>query len=78
MFDKNEVCQKVTELNPDLGVCDIDIDTFYSRANRSWVIVSKKGDHDIVHYLDKQDIKKCLDDVQCFSLGLDVAELTKL
>ena len=78
MFNINDVCQKVTELNPDLGACDIDIDTFYSAAKRSWIIVSKKGDHDIVHYLDKQDIKKCLDDVQCFSLGLDVAELTKL
>ena len=78
MFDKKEVCQKITELNPDLGACDIDIDTFYSAAKKSWIIISQKGDHDIVHYLDKQDIKKCLDDVQCFSLGLDVAELTKL
>jgi hypothetical protein len=77
MFDKKEICQKVTELNPDLGTCRIDIDTFYSRAKRSWIIVSQKGDHDIVHYLDKQDIKKCLDDVQCLSLGLDVTQLTK-
>lgn len=77
MFDKKEVCQKVTELNPGLGACDIDIDTFYSAAKKSWIIVSQKGDHDIVHYLDKQDIKKCLDDVQCFSLGLDVTQLTK-
>lgn len=75
MFDKNEVCRKVTELNPDLGSCGIDIDTFYSRANRSWIIISKKGDHDIVHFLDKKDIKKCLDDVQCVSLGLDVGQL---
>jgi len=78
MFNKNEVCQKITELNPDLGACDIDIDTFYSAAKKSWIIVSQKGDHDIVHYLDKLDIKKCLDDVQCFSLAIDVAELTKL
>ena len=78
MFNKNEVCQKVTELNPALGTCDIHIDTYYSTSKKSWLIVSKKGAHDIVHYLNKQDIKKCLDGVQCFSLGLDVAELTKL
>jgi hypothetical protein len=77
MFDKKEVCQRVTELNPDLGACEIDIDTFYSSAKKSWIIVSQKGDHDIVHYLNKQDIKKCLDDVQCFSLGIDVAQLTE-
>jgi hypothetical protein len=78
MLNKNEVCQKVTELNPDLGTCGIDIDTYYSAAKKSWLIVSKKGDQDIVHFLDKKDIKNCLDEVQCFSLGLDVAELTRL
>ena len=78
MFDKNEVCQKITELNPDLGSCDVDIETFYNSSKNSWIVVSKKGDHDIVHYLDKKDIRNCLDGVQCFSLGLDVAELTRL
>ncbi|MBW2466881.1 MAG: hypothetical protein JRF02_06220 [Deltaproteobacteria bacterium] len=78
MFNKNEVCQKITELNPDLGTCGVDIETYYSASKKSWIIVSKKGDHDIVHYLDKQDVKKCLDGVQCFSLGIDVAELTRL
>ena len=76
MFDKNEVCQKITELNPDLGVCGIDIETYYNKAKRSWVIVSKKGDHDTIHFLDKQDIKKCMDGVQCFSLGIDVSQVT--
>ena len=78
MFNKEEVCQKVKELNPDLGACDVDIETHYSTAKKSWIIVSKKGGHDIVHSLDKMDIKNCLDGVQCFSLGLDVAELTRL
>jgi hypothetical protein len=78
MFDKNEVCQKIKELNPDLGKCDVDIETFYNSSKNSWIVVSKKGDHDIVHYLDKKDIRNCLDGVQCFSLGLDVAELTRL
>ena len=78
MFDKNEVCQKITELNPNLGKCDADIETFYDSSKNSWIVVSKKGDHDIVHYLDNKDIRKCLDGVQCFSIGLDVAELTRL
>ncbi|UCD66233.1 MAG: hypothetical protein JSW69_00985 [Deltaproteobacteria bacterium] len=74
MLDKNAVCQKVTELNPDLGICGTDIETFYSKGRDSWVIASKKGDR--VHYLDKEDIKKCLDGVQCFSLGIDISEIT--
>ena len=78
MFNTYEVCQKVTELNPDLGACYVDIEIHYSTAKKSWIIVSKKGDHEIVHYLEKKDIKDCLDGIQCFSLGLDLAELTRL
>jgi len=75
MLNKSRVCQKVTELNPDIGVCGIDIDTHYSRAKKSWIIQSKKGDQDTIHFLDRQDLKKCLEDGQCVSLGLDVALL---
>ena len=75
MLDKKEICKKVTEFNPDLGVCGIDIETVYSRPKRSWVIVSKKGDHDIIHFLDRNDIKACLYEKQCVSLGLDMAQL---
>ena len=42
MLDKKEVCEKITELNPDLGVCGTDIETYYNRAKGSWVIVSKR------------------------------------
>lgn len=75
MLDKREICQKVTEFNPDLGVCGIDVETVYSRSKRSWVVASKKGDHDIIHFLDRNDIVECLDDTQCVSLGLDIALL---
>jgi len=75
MLDKRELCKKVTQFDPDLGVCGIDIETVYSRPKRSWVIVSKKGDHDIIHYLDRNDIVDCVDDAHCVSLGLDMALL---
>ena len=75
MLDKKEICKKVTEYNPELDVCGIDIETVYNRQKRSWVIVSKKGDQDIIHFLDRNDIKACLYEKQCVSLGLDMAQL---
>jgi len=75
MLSKKNVCQKVTELNPDLGVCGVDIDTHYSREQKSWIIESKKGDHDTIHFLNREDLKQCLNDGQCISLALDVALL---
>ena len=41
MFNKNEVCQKISELNPDLGACDID--TFYVRQKNPGSLYPRKG-----------------------------------
>jgi hypothetical protein len=77
MFDKSDVCQKIIELYPDIGTCDIDVDAFYSTAKGAWVIELKKGEHKLFHHLDKHDIKDCMDGKQCISLGLEIAQLKK-
>ncbi|MEJ2332263.1 MAG: hypothetical protein P8Y08_05670 [Desulfobulbaceae bacterium] len=41
MFDKKELCQKIIELYPDLGACEIDVDAFYSTAKGTWVVEHK-------------------------------------
>ena len=46
MLDKNDVCQKIIELYPDIGSCDMDIDAFYSTAKGTWIIeLKKEKDH---------------------------------
>ena len=77
MFDKQELCQKIRELYPDVGACGVDIDAFYSTAKGTWIIVLKKGDHVLRHHLEKHDANDCMDGKQCVSLGLEIAQLKK-
>ena len=77
MFDKKEVCEKIIELYPDIGACEIDVDAFYSKAKGTWIVELKKGGHKLVHHLDKHDVKDCIDGKQCVALGLDIAQLKK-
>jgi hypothetical protein len=77
MFDKKELCQKIIELYPDLGACEIDVDAFYSTAKGTWVVELKKGDHILQHHLEKHDALDCIDGKQCVSLGIEIAQLKK-
>ena len=77
MFDKKELCQKIIELYPDLGACEIDVDAFYSAAKGTWIVELKKGDHTLRHHLEKHDARDCIDGKQCVSLGLEIAQLKK-
>jgi hypothetical protein len=77
MLDKKELCQKITKLYPDLETQGIAVDAFYSTAKNTWVVELKKGEHILQHHLAKHDAKDCMDDKQCVSLGLEIAQLIK-
>jgi hypothetical protein len=77
MYDKEELCKKITEIYPDIGECDIDVDVFYSTAKQTWIVELKKDGHTLQHHLAKHDAKDCIDGRQCTSLGLEIAQLKK-
>ena len=77
MFDKKELCQKITEIYPDIGACGIDVDAFYSSAKGTWIVELKKDGHTLKHHLAKHDAKDCIDGRQCVALGLEIAQLKK-
>lgn len=34
MYDANELCEKITSIYPDIGICGIDIDVCYDDEKR--------------------------------------------
>ncbi len=77
MHDKKELCEKITTLYPEIGVCGIDIDVDYDKKNKAWAVNLKKDDHELKHYLEVPDADNCMDGKQCVSLGLEIAQLKK-
>jgi len=77
MIDKMKLCQKITELYPDIKGCGIDVEAFYSKTKDTWIVELKKDEHFLKHYLAEQDAKDCIDGRQCIALGLEIAQLRK-
>jgi hypothetical protein len=77
MYDKEELCRKITELYPDIGECGIDIDASFDKEKKAWIIDLKKDEHELQHYLEIPDAEDCMAGKQCVSLGLEIAQLRK-
>ena len=75
MYTENELCEKITKLYPEIGVCGIDIDVTYDEQKKSWVVNLRKDSHSLNHFLDLMDADKCMEGKQCVSLGLEIAQL---
>ena len=75
MIDKQALCEKIKKLYPDIGECGIDLDVEYDQDQKAWVVDLKKEHHELKTYLEDGDAEMCMDDKQCVSLGIEIAQL---
>lgn len=78
MYTDHELCQKIQEMYPELGKCDVNIEVTHDDEQKVWIIDLKKGDQELKHYLEYPDADKCMWESKCVSLGLEIAQLKKI
>ncbi len=75
MHDKKELCNKIVKMYPEIGQCEIDIMVNWNDKKNVWVVDLKKDNHELQHYLEESDADACMENKQCVSLGLEIAQL---
>ena len=75
MHNKEELCQSIKSLYPEIGQCGIDVQVEYDDAQKAWAVVLKKENHHLKTYLESEDANTCMEGKQCVSLGIQVAQL---
>jgi hypothetical protein len=75
MIDKSQLCEKIISIYPDIGQCGIEVQVEYDEKQKRWVVDLKKNGHKLKTYLEDGDAEKCLEGVQCVSLGIEIAQL---
>lgn len=75
MYNKKELCDKIRELYPDIGECEIDVDVNYDEEQKAWTVKLKKDHMELKTFLEDQDAESCMEGKQCVSLGLEIAQL---
>lgn len=77
MYSKEDLCNKINELYPDIGKCGIDITVEYDSKQKIWLVDLKKDNHELNHHLEIPDADACMADKECVSLGLEIDQLKK-
>ena len=70
-----ELCEKIRVLYPDIGECGIDVDVEYDEEQRARVVHLRKEKYELKTFLEQGDAGKCVDGIQCVSLGIEIAQL---
>jgi len=75
MIDKEELCEKIIALYPDIGECGIDVKVEFDEGQNSWVVDLKKNRHELKTFLEEGDAENCMAGKLCVSLGIEIAQL---
>ncbi len=75
MIEKDELCQKIIDIYPDIGECGIDVNVDYDTQQERWVVDLKKDHHQLKTYLEEGDAELCLTGKQCIGLSIEIAQL---
>lgn len=72
---KEELCEKIRSIYPDIGECGIDVQVGWDTDSRSWIVDLKKDDQELITHLEPDDVTKCMEGKECVHLGLQIAQL---
>ncbi len=75
MHTKEELCQKIKAVFPDIGACGINVNVEFDKSTKAWAVDLKKGQKHLKTFLDIDEADACMDGKQCVSLGLQSAQL---
>lgn len=74
MYDRLEICRRITEAMPELGVCGFDINVTHDDHLKAWKVNYDEAGVRAQTYLDDEDVGRCLEGKECLSLGLMVRQ----
>ena len=77
MYNRQELCEKITEIYPEIGECGIDLEVYFDEEKKAWVVELTKDSHELKHYLDLPEADDCMEGNKCVPLGLEIAQLRK-
>jgi len=75
MPTKEELCEKIKAVFPEIGACGINLMVDYDGNNKAWVVDLKKGEHELKTFLEESEAQECMDGKQCVSLGIQIGQL---
>ena len=77
MYNKEELCEKIQKMYPEIGACGINVDVKFDKQTNAWVVDLKKDNHELKTFLEPEDADACMAGKQCVSLGLQISQLKK-
>lgn len=77
MVTKEQLCKKIEEVIPHVGVCGVDFDVEYDETVKAWAVDMHHGQHRLRTFIEIDEADNCLEGESCIPLGMQIAQLKR-
>jgi hypothetical protein len=74
MVNKDELCDKISDIYPELGSCDQKLMVSWDNTNNAWAVDFEVRGEKIRHYLENSDAAACMLNSQCVGMGIEFGQ----
>ena len=74
MLSKKQVCDQLSSMYSDFGVCDINLAVEWDQENNAWLVDFEHNNNRIRHYLENEDAEACVIQHQCVGMGIEFGQ----
>jgi hypothetical protein len=69
-----ELKGKIHEMYPDIDKFGVTSSLSFDKGKKAYVLELKKEEHHLATYIDKEDADKCLNNIECIHLGVQIGQ----
>ena len=69
-----EMQRKIHEMYPDIDKHGVESSLTFDDKKNTYVLDLKKDQHHLSTYIDKEDADKCMDNIECIHLGVQIGQ----
>ena len=69
-----EMQKKIHEMYPDIDKHGVESSLTFDDKKNTYVLDLKKDQHHLSTYIDKEDADKCMDNIECIHLGVQIGQ----
>ena len=69
-----KVKEKIHQMYPDIDAHGVQSSVTYDKQKDTYVLELKKDEHHLSTFIDREDADKCLKNIECIHLGVQIGQ----
>lgn len=76
-YMKESLAKKLVEMYPEIREHSLDLDLEFNDEKNAWIVLLKKGEHELTTHLEKKDADECMNGIKCVYLGVQIGQFVQ-